>query len=123
MSFKPVPAQQEAVAYVTRAAAAFDGELLLGGHSKGGHLALYAAAHAAPEVQARISRVYSFDGPGVDEEHREHIFEPFFTTHHQGTGLGLYIARELCEANGAQLELRHSDEGAHFCISGRKECQ
>ncbi len=63
------------------------------------------------------------DGPGVDEEHREHIFEPFFTTHHQGTGLGLYIARELCEANGAQLELRHSDEGAHFCISGRKECQ
>ena len=67
MSYMPVPAQQEAVEYVTRAAAAFGGPLVLGGHSKGGHLALYAAAHVPPEVQARISRVYSFDGPGVDE--------------------------------------------------------
>ena len=63
------------------------------------------------------------DGQGVDEAHREHVFEPFFTTHHQGTGLGLYIARELCEANGARLELRHSETGALFCISGRNECQ
>ncbi|MDD3213495.1 MAG: DUF2974 domain-containing protein [Eubacteriales bacterium] len=67
MSFEPVPAQAEAVRYVERAAAAFSGSLLLGGHSKGGHLSLYAAAHAAPEVQARILSAYSFDGPGVDE--------------------------------------------------------
>jgi two-component system sensor histidine kinase PilS (NtrC family) len=45
------------------------------------------------------------DGEGVGDEWREQIFEPFFTTHHRGTGLGLYIARELCDANGAQLEL------------------
>jgi two-component system sensor histidine kinase PilS (NtrC family) len=32
------------------------------------------------------------------------LFEPFFTTSVGGTGLGLYIARELCEANGAALE-------------------
>ncbi|MFT3847530.1 MAG: histidine kinase dimerization/phospho-acceptor domain-containing protein [Propionivibrio sp.] len=64
------------------------------------------------------------DGPGVDEVTREQIFEPFFTTHSRGTGLGLYIARELCEANAAQLELRDSDSGADFCISGRfDECQ
>ena len=63
------------------------------------------------------------DGQGVDEAHREHVFEPIITTHHQGTGLGLYIARELCEANGARLELRHSEAGALFCISGRNECQ
>ncbi len=59
------------------------------------------------------------DGKGVDAEHGEHIFEPFFTTHSQGTGLGLYIARELCEANGARLELVDSESGADFCITGR----
>ena len=59
------------------------------------------------------------DGQGVDEVHKEHIFEPFFTTHSRGTGLGLYIARELCEANGARLELVDSTPGADFCISGR----
>ena len=64
------------------------------------------------------------DGLGVDESHREQIFEPFFTTHSRGTGLGLYIARELCEANGAQLGLLDSDSGADFCVSGRSvECQ
>lgn len=59
------------------------------------------------------------DGPGVDESFREQIFEPFFTTHSRGTGLGLYIARELCDANGARLELMTGEAGADFCISGR----
>ena len=64
------------------------------------------------------------DGRGVDEGLREQIFEPFFTTHSRGTGLGLYIARELCEANGARLELLNSVSGADFCVSGRAfECQ
>jgi two-component system sensor histidine kinase PilS (NtrC family) len=44
------------------------------------------------------------DGPGISTEHQLQLFEPFFTTSKQGTGLGLYIARELCEANGARLE-------------------
>ncbi|WP_374683203.1 nitrogen regulation protein NR(II) [Accumulibacter sp.] len=64
------------------------------------------------------------DGEGVAAEQREHIFEPFFTTHHRGTGLGLYIARELCEANGALLELHGAGPGADFRISGRSTgCQ
>lgn len=45
------------------------------------------------------------DGPGVDEALRGQLFEPFFTTSAQGTGLGLYVAREIAEANGAALEL------------------
>ncbi|MBI1731771.1 MAG: PAS domain-containing protein [Gammaproteobacteria bacterium] len=44
-------------------------------------------------------------GPGVASESREQLFEPFFTTEPRGTGLGLYIARELCEANQAALQL------------------
>ena len=45
------------------------------------------------------------DGPGISDEHRSSIFEPFFTTDKSGTGLGLYLARELCEANQAHLSL------------------
>jgi two-component system, NtrC family, sensor histidine kinase PilS len=44
------------------------------------------------------------DGPGISAEHQSRLFEPFFTTAEQGTGLGLYIAQELCEANNAWLE-------------------
>lgn len=57
------------------------------------------------------------DGPGVGEIERNQVFEPFFTTRAAGTGLGLYIARELCEANGAHLSLMDNAPGAHFCIS------
>lgn len=44
------------------------------------------------------------DGPGVPVEALPHLFEPFFTTATSGTGLGLYIAKELAEVNGATLE-------------------
>jgi two-component system sensor histidine kinase PilS (NtrC family) len=43
------------------------------------------------------------DGTGVAAADRAAIFEPFFTTHARGTGLGLYLAREFCIANHAQL--------------------
>jgi two-component system, NtrC family, sensor histidine kinase PilS len=42
-------------------------------------------------------------GPGIDADKTEQIFEPFFTSQPGGTGLGLYITRELCERNGATL--------------------
>lgn len=42
-------------------------------------------------------------GPGVTQEAIDHLFEPFFTTEPKGTGLGLYISRELCESNQARL--------------------
>ena len=64
------------------------------------------------------------DGPGLDEQTRAHLFEPFFTTHTKGTGLGLYIARELAEANGFNLELLDNDPerpGAHFIFTGRSQ--
>lgn len=49
-------------------------------------------------------------GAGVPADIADSIFDPFFTTTPKGTGLGLYIARELCEANGARLEY-HAGEG------------
>jgi two-component system sensor histidine kinase PilS (NtrC family) len=56
------------------------------------------------------------DGPGVDPEQRNQLFEPFFTTANQGTGLGLYIARELCEANNAFLDYVDVAPGGQFRI-------
>ncbi|MDR1063700.1 MAG: PAS domain-containing protein [Azoarcus sp.] len=72
----------------------------------------------------QISVHVSDDGPGLDEQARVHLFEPFFTTHAKGTGLGLYIARELAEANGFSLDLLDGDpaiSGAHFILTGRSQ--
>lgn len=63
------------------------------------------------------------DGAGIAAEARGQIFEPFFTTDSKGSGLGLYIARELCEANGAALELLDNSPGAHFRITGRSRIE
>jgi two-component system sensor histidine kinase PilS (NtrC family) len=43
-------------------------------------------------------------GPGIPESVASRLFRPFFTTSSHGTGLGLYIARELCRANQATLD-------------------
>lgn len=52
-------------------------------------------------------------GPGISEKIAHQIFEPFFTTDSKGSGLGLYIARELCELN--QARLRHIAEFRNGC--------
>ncbi len=53
----------------------------------------------------------SDNGPGIDPETAEQMFEPFYTTAASGTGLGLYIARELCEINQARLSYQAGDDG------------
>lgn len=50
-------------------------------------------------------------GSGVAPEIVDNIFDPFFTTTPKGTGLGLYIARELCEGNGGRLDYFAGDKG------------
>lgn len=63
------------------------------------------------------------DGPGVASDAVQQLFEPFITTAAGGTGLGLYIARELCEANGAVLEyMPQTAGGACFhIVFGRRD--
>jgi len=56
------------------------------------------------------------DGPGVPAALRSQLFEPFFTTATGGTGLGLYIAREVCEANNATLDYVETDAGGRFTV-------
>lgn len=65
---------------------------------------------------ARVELRVKDDGLGVSPELQGQLFEPFFTTYSIGTGLGLYIARELCAANGASLDYVGHGDGAEFRI-------
>lgn len=67
--------------------------------------------HATHLGDDRIMLEIADDGAGVPQSVQQQLFEPFFTTEASGTGLGLYIARELCEANGALLEYVHRAQG------------
>ncbi len=71
--------------------------------SAGNRRVIWLKIYNHPETDLPILEVIDH-GPGVDPEHVEHIFEPFYTTEASGTGLGLYISRELCESNQARLE-------------------
>jgi two-component system sensor histidine kinase PilS (NtrC family) len=61
------------------------------------------------------------DGDGISEDVIPHLFEPFFTTESNGTGLGLYIARELCEANDGRIEFQPTDSGCLFLIQIKRQ--
>ena len=73
-------------------------------HSPAGKpIAILIEADRSPEdSRARIDIINP--GAPIAEELRERLFEPFFSTNAKGTGLGLYLARELCEANRGSLE-------------------
>ncbi|MEQ1667334.1 MAG: ATP-binding protein, partial [Sulfuriferula sp.] len=77
----------------------------------------------AGSVRIRVEQVKNLvlvhvldDGAGVPVANLGRLFEPFFTTAASGTGLGLYISKELCLANHAGLEYVQG-EGGHFRIS------
>ncbi|MBQ7689499.1 MAG: DUF2974 domain-containing protein [Clostridia bacterium] len=61
---KAIPSHKLAVDYLEAVAKQFDGEIIVCGHSKGGHVALYAALNVSDAVRARIKNVYNNDGPG-----------------------------------------------------------
>ncbi|MDX8380315.1 MAG: PAS domain-containing sensor histidine kinase [Gallionella sp.] len=78
------------------------------GHHLPGSLVLLVGAE-----RGRVILEVQDDGLGILKDCQARLFEPFFTTAEQGTGLGLYIAKELCEANGAWLAYhdRESEAG------------
>ena len=83
------------------------------GHCELGSLLLRCAASSQ-----QVAVFVEDDGAGVPIANQAKLFEPFFTTAEQGTGLGLYIAKELCAANGAELLYapRVTQLGASFGI-------
>lgn len=77
--------------------------------------------HARPSADGSQVLIDLRDnGPGISAEVAAHVFEPFFSTHTQGTGLGLFITRELCSAANGDLSLVRDDtleQGAYFRLS------
>ena len=63
-------------------------------------------SRSATEAVLRVAS----DSPPIAPEVEAHLFEPFFSTRSRGTGLGLYICRELCERYGASIEYRQRDD-------------
>ncbi len=68
---EPVPGQLRSVSYLEQAARTIAGSFFVGGHSKGGNLAVYAAMHCDVSVRERIGRIYDHDGPGFRPEVRQ----------------------------------------------------
>ncbi len=65
MGFKDVvPAQSQALEYINKIIPDLKGRILLGGHSKGGNLAVFSAMHTTDKIRRRIAAVYNNDGPG-----------------------------------------------------------
>lgn len=95
LSFQcPVPSQETARAYLEEVAKHFDGPLYVGGHSKGGNLAVYAGITCAEQYQDRIKQIYSHDGPGFNEQFLadarfEHIHERVAKTVPQSSIIGM----------------------------------
>jgi two-component system sensor histidine kinase PilS (NtrC family) len=56
------------------------------------------------------------NGVPIESDTANALFEPFFSTSEGGTGLGLFLARELCDANGAHLRYIHDDTGNRFRV-------
>ena len=69
MSFmEAVPSQLAGVTYLNKVAELVDGPIFLGGHSKGGNVAVFSAATCEPEIRSRIKAIYNHDGPGFRNE-------------------------------------------------------
>ncbi len=63
----PLPGQLMAEKYLEKMSLSHSGRIFVGGHSKGGNLALFASAFAPESIQKRIDKVFNYDGPGFDE--------------------------------------------------------
>lgn len=100
MSFREaVPAQRDATRYAQAVMANLSGDFYLGGHSKGGNLAVYAAAHLTPEDQQRIIAVYNNDGPGflaniIEKEGYQRIIHKVTTFIPQSSVAGILLEHE-----------------------------
>ena len=71
----------------------------------------------AKRVLHKTCIIVSDEGSGIAPDYRDTIFEPFFTTLRHGTGMGLFIAKDLCEINQAQLALLQTERGCAFAIT------
>ena len=95
----PIPSQRESVNYLKKVAANDERKLIVGGHSKGGNLAVYSAAFCGNKIQKRILRVFNHDGPGftretLDEPGYKNICAKVETSVPQSSVFGMLLEHE-----------------------------
>lgn len=71
MSYRKVPAQEDAAVYLRKAMKCRWGKFFVGGHSKGGNLSIYAGTKLSGWQRLRLNQIYNFDGPGFSKEFLE----------------------------------------------------
>jgi two-component system sensor histidine kinase PilS (NtrC family) len=82
-----------------------------------GSIRIFGISDAASRLEMHVQD----DGPPISPQVRAHLFEPFYTTSSKGTGLGLYVARELCLNNQAVLDYEYRIESAGNNTAGGRE--
>ena len=129
MSFMmPVPAQASAVEYVNASAKGLFTKFMIGGHSKGGNLAIYAGVFCNPAIQKKIIRVFSFDGPGfnrvmVDDPEYRRMEHKIATYVPESSMIGMLMEHQekyfVVKSNEVGI-LQH--DGMSWMIDGSRFC-
>lgn len=100
----PVPAQLESVCYLESIGEKFSGKIMVGGHSKGGNLAVYSAIYCAKEVRDRICAIYSHDGPGLREQiYEEEIYKQLRPKIHKSIPQTSFVGMLLFQQEKADI--------------------
>lgn len=100
MSYKNIPAQKEVLKYFNNIAKKYDNSrFILGGHSKGGNIAIYAGIYTDDKNRNRIKSIYNFDGPGfldevLEEEGYNKILNKIYTILPTSSFIGLLLKRK-----------------------------
>ncbi|WP_305138512.1 DUF2974 domain-containing protein [Dubosiella newyorkensis] len=100
MAFQyPIASQEESARYLQEAASYVSGQLYVGGHSKGGNLAVYASMHVPSSIQERIVQIDSLDGPGfpqavLESSSFKHIQAKVHKTLPQSSLIGMLLEQQ-----------------------------
>ncbi len=128
-----VPSQLDAVKYVTAVSRELTGGIILGGHSKGGNLAVYSGVYCPDEVKDRLIRVYNNDGPGfskkiIDTEEYANVADRIKTIIPESSVVGIMLEHDekFTIVKSTQTGLLQHDSfswevlGAQFIVTGER---
>lgn len=122
----PVPAQIASVNYVNKTAKGMFRKYIIGGHSKGGNLAIYSSVFCEQGIQNKISDVYSFDGPGfnqtmIDENGYQRIKERIHAYVPESSVVGMLMEHEeIYQVVKSEEVAFMQHDGFTWCINGTK---
>lgn len=112
----PVPAQLSAVHYLNARARSTPGRVYVAGHSKGGNLAMYAAIHSTRDTVDKLTAIYNFDGPGLNEQSLKsehyHLVSPLihsFVPQDSVVGMLMHVQPSLTAVHSTHIGIWQHD--------------